>query len=103
MTAAPAGKPMALEEAVRRHVDDGDTVFVGGFGQCIPFASAHELVRQGRRDLVLCRSGADILFDLLIMLETLSTIVVPEPINRPDERFIVAVRAGEELPAGVEA
>ena len=44
-----------------------------------------------------------ILFDLLIMLETLSTVVVPEPINRPDERFIVAVRAGEELPAGVEA
>ena len=44
-----------------------------------------------------------VLFDLLIMLETLSTVVVPEPINRPDERFIVAVRAGEELPATVEA
>ncbi len=44
-----------------------------------------------------------ILFDLLIMLETLSTVVVPEPINRPDERFIVAVRAGEELPSVVEA
>jgi lipopolysaccharide/colanic/teichoic acid biosynthesis glycosyltransferase len=43
-----------------------------------------------------------ILFDLLIMLETLSTVVVPEPINRPDERFIVAVRAGEELPAAAE-
>jgi glutaconate CoA-transferase subunit A len=57
---------MALDEAVRRHVHDGDTVFVGGFGQCIPFACAHEVVRQGRRDLVLCRSGADILFDLLI-------------------------------------
>jgi glutaconate CoA-transferase, subunit A len=66
MTVGPEGKLMALDEAVRRHVRDGDTVFVGGFGQCIPFASAHEIVRQGRRDLVLCRSGADILFDLLI-------------------------------------
>jgi glutaconate CoA-transferase, subunit A len=66
MTVGPEGKLMALDEAVRRHVRDGDTVFVGGFGQCIPFASAHEVVRQGRRDLVLCRSGADILFDLLI-------------------------------------
>jgi len=66
MTAGPGCKLMALDEAVRRHVHDGDTVFVGGFGQCIPFASAHEVVRQGRRDLVLCRSGADILFDLLI-------------------------------------
>ena len=59
-------KLMPLDEAVRRHVHDGDTVFVGGFGQCIPFACAHEIVRQGRRDLVLCRSGVDILFDLLI-------------------------------------
>jgi glutaconate CoA-transferase subunit A len=65
MTARPA-KLIALDEAVRRHVRDGDTVFVGGFGQCIPFAIAHELIRQNRRDLVLCRSGADILFDLLI-------------------------------------
>ena len=64
--AGPGCKLMALDEAVRRHVHDGDTVFVGGFGQCIPFASAQEIVRQGRRDLVLCRSGADILFDLLI-------------------------------------
>jgi lipopolysaccharide/colanic/teichoic acid biosynthesis glycosyltransferase len=38
-----------------------------------------------------------VLFDLLIMLETLSTVAVPEPINRPDERFIVAARAAEEL------
>ena len=42
------------------------------------------------------------LFDLLIMLETLSTVVFPEPIKRPDDRFIVAMRAPEEeLPAGL--
>jgi len=43
-----------------------------------------------------------LLFDLLILLETTSTIVVPEPINRPDERFIVGTRSEEELPATVE-
>jgi lipopolysaccharide/colanic/teichoic acid biosynthesis glycosyltransferase len=44
------------------------------------------------------------LFDLLIILETTSTIIFPEPINRPDERFIVAMRTEEELtPAGLEA
>jgi lipopolysaccharide/colanic/teichoic acid biosynthesis glycosyltransferase len=32
-------------------------------------------------------------FDLLILLETVSAIFVPEPINRPDERFIVAYRS----------
>ena len=45
-----------------------------------------------------------VLFDCLIMIETLSTVVVPEPINRPDERFIVALRATEDqMPARVEA
>ena len=43
-----------------------------------------------------------IFFELLIMLETLSTVFVAEPINRPDERFIVAVRAGEEVPAAAK-
>jgi lipopolysaccharide/colanic/teichoic acid biosynthesis glycosyltransferase len=39
-------------------------------------------------------------FDLLIMMETASAIFLPEPINRPDERFIVAYRAGaSQLPA----
>lgn len=42
-------------------------------------------------------------FDLLIMLETLSTVVVSEPINRPDERFIVAARAGEEIQPSLES
>ena len=46
------------------------------------------------------------LFDLLIILETTSTVIFPEAINRPDERFIVgATRAEEELTAaaGLEA
>ncbi len=59
-------KVVPLAEAVSKHIRDGDTIFVGGFGQCIPFATAHEIVRQRRKDLVLCRSGADIVFDLLI-------------------------------------
>jgi lipopolysaccharide/colanic/teichoic acid biosynthesis glycosyltransferase len=43
------------------------------------------------------------LFDLLIMVETLSTVVVPEPINRPDGRFIVAMRRAEDdLPTSLE-
>jgi lipopolysaccharide/colanic/teichoic acid biosynthesis glycosyltransferase len=52
----------------------------------------HDLYYLKRRSLF---------FDLLIMIETASAIVLPEPINRPDERFIVAYRAGSsQLPAG---
>ena len=66
----------ALDAAVAANVRDGDTVFVGGFGQCIPFAIGHELIRQRRRDLVLCRSGADILFDLLIAAGCARKVVI---------------------------
>lgn len=59
-------KLTSLGSAVAELIRDGDTVFVGGFGQCVPFAVAHEIARQKKRNLTLCRSGADILFDLLI-------------------------------------
>ena len=72
----PGSKRVALRDAVREHVRDGDCVFVGGFGQCIPFAIAHEIIRQDRRRLVLCRSGADIVFDLLIAAGCVAKVVV---------------------------
>jgi glutaconate CoA-transferase subunit A len=68
-------KQVDLPEAVAEHVRDGDVVFVGGFGQCIPFAAGHELIRQGRKDLTLCRSGADILFDQLIEAGCASKVI----------------------------
>jgi lipopolysaccharide/colanic/teichoic acid biosynthesis glycosyltransferase len=44
----------------------------------------HDLYYLKRRSLF---------FDLLILLETATAIFIPEPINRPDERFIVAYRS----------
>lgn len=55
-----------LNEAIAEHVHDGDTVFLGGFGHLVPFAAAREVLRQGRRDLTVCRSGADIVVDEMI-------------------------------------
>ena len=52
----------------------------------------HDLYYLKRRSL---------LFDVLIMMETLSTVFLPEPINRPDERFIVAAQTGEEVESGL--
>ncbi len=69
-------KLMPLRDAVAANVGDGDTVFVGGFGQCIPHAIAHETIRQGRRRLTLCRSGTDTLFDLMIGAGSVSKVIV---------------------------
>jgi glutaconate CoA-transferase subunit A len=60
-------KLVGLAEAMRRHVPDGAVVVLGTALEClIPFAAAHELVRQGRRDLGLVGPISDICFDQLI-------------------------------------
>jgi glutaconate CoA-transferase subunit A len=61
-----AGKLMGMEEAVAALVDDGDTVAIEGFTSCICFAAAHEIMRQGRRELTLCRMTPDLVYDQMI-------------------------------------
>jgi glutaconate CoA-transferase subunit A len=56
----------ALRDAVEDLVRDGDTVALEGFTHLIPYAVAHEIVRQGRRDLTLVRMTPDLLYDQLI-------------------------------------
>ena len=53
---APASKLVPLADAIRDHLPDGATVFIGGFGHAVPFAAAHEFIRQGKRDLTLVRA-----------------------------------------------
>jgi glutaconate CoA-transferase, subunit A len=55
-----------LASAIAECVHDGDTVVMEGFTHLIPFAAAHEIIRQQRRDLVLIRLTPDLIFDQLI-------------------------------------
>ncbi len=55
-----------LDEAVAALVGDGDTVALEGFTHLIPFAAAHEIIRQGRRELTLVRMTPDLVFDRMI-------------------------------------
>ena len=55
-----------LDESVAALVRDGDVVAMEGFTHLIPFAAAHELIRQGRRELTLVRMTPDLVFDQLI-------------------------------------
>lgn len=69
-------KLTSLANLVRDHIHDGETIYVAGFGQNIPFAIGFELLRQKRRKLILCRTGADILFDMLIAAGAVHRIIV---------------------------
>jgi glutaconate CoA-transferase subunit A len=57
---------MSLSEGVGELVRDGDVVAMEGFTHLIPFAAAHEIIRQGRRDLTLVRMTPDVIYDQLI-------------------------------------
>jgi len=59
-------KLMTMHDAIATYVHDGDTVAIEGFTACICFAAAHEIIRQGRRDLTLCRMTPDLLYDQMI-------------------------------------
>src|SRR5574342_938646 len=57
---------MPMREAVSRFVRDGDTIVIEGFTHLICFAAAHEIIRQGRRDLTLARLTPDLIYDQMI-------------------------------------
>jgi glutaconate CoA-transferase, subunit A len=56
----------SLHEAIADAVRDGDTVAMEGFTHLIPFAAAHEVIRQQRHDLTLVRMTPDLIYDQLI-------------------------------------
>ncbi len=57
---------VSLSEAVAAHIANGDCVALEGFTHLIPFAAAHEIIRQGRRDLHLVRMTPDLVYDQMI-------------------------------------
>src|SRR4051812_50223661 len=55
-----------MKEAVAALVKDGDTLVIEGFTHLICFAAGHEIIRQGRKDLVLARLTPDLIYDQMI-------------------------------------
>ncbi len=55
-----------MKDAVAELVRDGDTVAIEGFTHLICFAAGHEIIRQKRRDLTLCRMTPDVIYDQMI-------------------------------------
>ncbi|MCA9866770.1 MAG: CoA transferase subunit A [Anaerolineales bacterium] len=60
------GKLVTMRQAVADHVPDGCTIAIEGFTAFICFAAAHEIIRQRKRDLVLCRLTPDLIYDQMI-------------------------------------
>ncbi len=55
-----------MSEAVASLVHDGDTLVIEGFTHLICFAAAHEIIRQGKKDLTLARLTPDLIYDQML-------------------------------------
>lgn len=59
-------KVVSLREAIQENVRDGDTVVIEGFTHLICFAAGHEIIRQRKKELTLCRLTPDLVYDQMI-------------------------------------
>ncbi|PKO17783.1 MAG: 3-oxoadipate--succinyl-CoA transferase subunit A [Chloroflexi bacterium HGW-Chloroflexi-10] len=58
-------KLCSLTDAIQTYVHDGDLLYAAGFTHMIPFAAAHEIIRQGIKDLTVARATPDLIYDML--------------------------------------
>jgi glutaconate CoA-transferase subunit A len=68
-------KVASMRDAVAGLVRDGDTLAIEGFTHLISFAAGHEVIRQRRRDLTLCRLTPDVVYDQMIGAGVASKLV----------------------------
>jgi glutaconate CoA-transferase subunit A len=60
-------KLLSLSDSIDRFVPDGSSIALGlSLESLIPFAAAHEIIRQGKRNLTLIGPISDMLFDQVI-------------------------------------
>ena len=64
-----------LNEAISELVHNGDSVALEGFTHLIPMATAHEIVRQGKKDLTLIRMTPDLIYDQMIGMGCASKLI----------------------------
>jgi glutaconate CoA-transferase subunit A len=59
-------KMIAMQEAIERYVHDGDTIAIEGFTAFICYSAAHEIIRQRKKELTLCRMTPDVIYDQMV-------------------------------------
>ena len=53
-------KLMSLKEAISKFINDGDSIYYGGFQIMVPMAITHEIIRQKKRNLTTVESSTDV-------------------------------------------
>jgi glutaconate CoA-transferase subunit A len=67
-------KIRSLPDAVSSLIHDGDSVCLAGLSHLIPYAVAHEIIRQGKRDLELMRAAPDLMCEQMLVADCLKKV-----------------------------
>ncbi len=59
-------KLVSLPDAIKTHLHNDDLLYASGFTHLIPFAAAHEIIRQGITGLILARATPDLIYDQMV-------------------------------------
>ena len=95
-------KVATMQDAIAALVHDGDTVAIEGFTHLIGFAAGHEIIRQGRRDLTLCRLTPDLIYDQMVAAGVAKKLVFSW-LGNPGVGSLHAIRrAMEAKPAQIQ-
>ena len=84
-----ADKVATMRDAVAALVRDGDTISIEGFTHLICFAAGHEIIRQGRRDLTLCRLTPDVIYDQMVAAGVTGRLRLLESTHNPIREYHV--------------
>jgi glutaconate CoA-transferase subunit A len=98
-----ASKVMSMNEAIGSFVNDGDTIVIEGFTHLICFAAGHEIIRQKKRNLTVCRLTPDLIYEQLIGAGCVDKLVFSWAGN-PGAGPLYALRRAveEEIPHSIE-
>ena len=96
-------KVTTMKDAIAELVHDGDSVAIEGFTHLICFAAGHEIIRQHKRDLTLCRLTPDLIYDQMIAAGCARKLVFSY-LGNPGVGSLHAVRRAVEkgIPAPLE-
>ncbi|HEX2266924.1 MAG TPA: CoA-transferase, partial [Actinomycetota bacterium] len=89
----------SLRDAVQELIRDGDTVAIEGFTHLICFAAGHEIIRQRKRDLTLCRLTPDVIYDQMVAAGVAAKLVFSW-LGNPGVGSLHAVRRAVERGEG---
>ncbi len=84
-------KFQSLKDALAENLNDGDVAAFEGFTHLIPFAAAHEAIRQGFKNLTLIRMTPDLIYDQMVGMGMAKKLVFSY-VGNPGAGLLLRVR-----------